>query len=124
MLVMMVKTQLLNGGVKTGFAGRDSFILTLETLITSKMKMVMKMSEPRKRGRPRKYDPDMANAIRCAVYRDNKRKKGFSQVVCDLDEDGVIALNSLKRTARAPNRNGKIISKALVFYAKFKLRVK
>lgn len=77
----------------------------------------------KKAGRPRKYPIEQANAGACAAYREKKTKKGqvFNGV---LDIEAVAALNSLKAVARAPNRTGKIISKALVFYAKFKLRGK
>lgn len=82
------------------------------------------MTEERnKGGRPRKYPPEKANALACAAHRAKKAKK-MCHVRVDLDIDGVAALNSLKGAARQPNRNGKIISKALVFYARFRLRGK
>lgn len=74
-----------------------------------------------KGGRPRKYATDSA---RSAAYRQRKEDSGgyYRQVV--LNVEATAALNSLKAAARQPNRHGKIISKALIFYAKFKLRGK
>lgn len=74
-----------------------------------------------KGGRPRKHATESA---RSAAYRKRKEDSGGYYKQVTLNVEGLAALNSLKAAARQPNRNGKIISKALIFYAKFKLRGK
>jgi hypothetical protein len=79
----------------------------------------MVMADNPKIGRPRKHQTD---AERSAAYRDRLAANGISPVNVVLDAEAMAALKSLKAVARASNRT--IIGKALIFYAKYRLKGK